>query len=368
MDRTEKSGNGAGPEALRAEALRAPDSLQSAPETGASSPDGVDGRDIYDVTIIGAGPTGLFGAFYAGMREMKTKIIDALPDPGGQLTALYPEKYIYDAPGFPKVLAKDLVKLLFEQASQWKPAICLDERVLMLQHAADGTIRLTTAKGEHHTRTAVICGGVGAFAPNKLVAPGVNELEGAGVHYFVREKAAFKDKDLLIIGGGDSAVDWGLNLQDTARSITLIHRRDEFRAHESSVNELKASPVRILTPYEVRNVSGSGKIERVTIANNQTKEEETLDVDAVLVNIGFKADIGPIREWGLTLDKRGIVVNNRMETNLPGVYAAGDIAAEEIKMNLIATGFGQAAMAVNVAKHFIDPKASIFPGHSSEKM
>jgi len=327
-----------------------------------------DANEIFDVTIIGAGPTGLFGAFYAGMRNMSVKIIDALPEAGGQLAALYPEKYIYDAPGFPKVVAKDLVKMLVEQAGQWNPAMVLGERVLTLTQTADGHWALGTDKGTHLTRTVVVCAGVGAFAPNKLAAPGVDTLEGAGVHYFVKEKAAFQGKDLLIVGGGDSAVDWALNLQGVARSITLIHRRDEFRAHESTVTELRNSPVRILTPYEVKVVSGNGKIEHVTIYHNKTKEEETLDIDAILVNIGFKADIGPIREWGLQLAGRAISVNNRMETNLPGVFAAGDIAAEEVKMNLIATGYGQAAMAVNVAKHYVDPKASIFPGHSSEKM
>jgi thioredoxin reductase len=338
---------------------------------GGPGPEG----EIFDVTIIGAGPTGLFGAFYAGMREMKTKIIDALPEVGGQVTALYPEKYIYDAPGHPKIIGKDLVKLLYEQAVQWHPAVCLDERVLTLTHRDDGIIELTTSRGRHLTRTVVIAAGVGAFYPNKLAAPGLDALEGAAVFYFVKEKSAFKDKNLLIVGGGDSAVDWGLNLQDTARSITLVHRRDEFRAHESSVNELKASPVRILTPYEVRSVSGSGKIEHVTIYNNQIKDketpdegEETLNVDAILVNIGFKADFGPIKEWGLAMEKRGVLVNYRLETNLPGVYAAGDIAAEEIKMNLIAVGYAQAALAVNIAKNYIDPTASIFPGHSSEKM
>jgi ferredoxin/flavodoxin---NADP+ reductase len=330
--------------------------------------DAADGADIYDITILGAGPTGLYGGFYAGMRELKTKIIDALPEVGGQLTALYPEKYIYDAPGYPKIIAKDLVKELYEQTIQWNPTICLGERVLGLKHREDGIIVLTTERGEHFTRTVVICAGVGAFAPNKLVAEGVSSFEGSHVHYFVKEKSTFRGQDLLIVGGGDSAVDWSLNLQDTANSITLIHRRDEFRAHESSVNQLRESPVRILTPYEVKLVEGNGAIERVTIYNNKTKEEETLNVDAILVNIGFKADIGPIREWGLALEKRGILVNNRMETNLPGVYAAGDIASEEIKMNLIATGYAQAALAVNVAKHYIDPKASIFPGHSSEKM
>jgi len=329
-----------------------------------------DARDIYDVTIIGAGPTGLFGAFYAGMRTMRTKIIDALPEPGGQLTALYPEKIIFDAPGFPKVIAKDLVKLLMEQAVQWKPAVCLGERVMSLAQDTDGVWILSTDKNTHYTRTIVVAAGVGAFAPNKLAVADVEKYEGDSLFYFVKEKAAFKGKRLLIVGGGDSAVDWALNLHGVADAITLVHRRDEFRAHESSVTEMRALPIDILTPFEVKSVAGDGKIERVVIFNNQTKEETAIDVDAILVNVGFKADIGPIREWGLELDKkgRGIVVNYRMETNLPGVYAAGDIAAEEVKMNLIATGYGQAAMAVNVAKNFVDPKSSIFPGHSSEKL
>ncbi len=326
--------------------------------------------DLYDVTIIGAGPTGLFGAFYAGMRTMRTKIIDALEEPGGQLTALYPEKYIFDAPGFPKIIAKDLVKMLVEQANLWSPSICLGERVLAMSRDDDNNWVLTTNRGEHRTRSVVICAGVGAFAPNKLAVAGIEKYEDNGVHYFVKEKAAFAGKRLLIVGGGDSAVDWTINLCDLARSITLIHRRDEFRAHESSVTEMRSLPVQILTPYEVSSVAGDGQVEQVVIFNNQTKEEITLDIDAILVNVGFKADIGPIREWGLELDKksRAIVVNNRMETNLPGIFAAGDIAAEEVKMNLIATGYGQAAMAVNVAKHYIDPKSSIFPGHSSEKL
>jgi thioredoxin reductase (NADPH) len=324
--------------------------------------------DTVDVTIIGAGPAGLFGAFYAGMRNMTVKIIDALEEAGGQLTALYPEKYIYDAPGFPKVVAKDLVKNLVEQAAQWNPSLCLGERVMTIEQDAEGIWVLRTDKGEHKTRSIVVCAGVGAFAPNKLAAPGLLELEGGAVHYFVKEKAAFQGKRLLIVGGGDSAVDWALNLRDVAESITVMHRREEFRAHESSVTDMRESGALILTPYEVRRVEGAGKIERVVIYHNKSQEEMTLDVDAILVNIGFKADIGPIRDWGLTLEGRTIAVNQRMETNLPGVYAAGDIASEVVKMNLIATGFGQAAMAVNVAKNFVDPKASIFPGHSSEKM
>ncbi|HST04819.1 MAG TPA: NAD(P)/FAD-dependent oxidoreductase, partial [Chloroflexia bacterium] len=264
----------------------------------------------------------------------------------------------------------DLVQMLMEQAVQWKPAVCLGERVLTLAQDSDGVWALTTDKGLHHTRTIVISAGVGAFAPNKLAVAGVDQYEGNSLYYFVKEKAAFKGKRLLIVGGGDSAVDWAINLNGVAESITLIHRRDEFRAHESTVTEMRSLPIDILTPYEVRSVSGDGTVEKVVIYNNQTQEETTLDVDVILVNVGFKADIGPIRNWGLELDKkgRGILVNFRMETNLPGIYAAGDIAAEEVKMNLIATGYGQAAMAVNVAKNFVDPKSSIFPGHSSEKL
>jgi thioredoxin reductase (NADPH) len=327
--------------------------------------------DIFDITIIGAGPTGLFGAFYAGMRELRTKIIDALPEPWGQLSALYPEKYIYDAPGFPKIIAKELVANLVEQCSLWNPTMCLGERVLRLVHRPDMVIELTTDKGTHLTRTVLIAAGVGAFEPTRIKAPGVDQFEDQGIYYFVKSKAIFQGKRLLIVGGGDSAVDWALNLQDTAQHITLIHRRNEFRAHESSVNQMLASPpdkLEVLTPWEVRSVEGTGRIERVVIYHNGTQEERNLEVDAVLLNLGFKADIGPIKEWGLTLAKREIEVNQRMETNLPGVFAAGDIAHEDVKMNLIATGYGQAALAVNIAKNYIDPKASIFPGHSSEKM
>ena len=337
--------------------------------SGAAALDGTDSADdLFDVTIIGAGPTGLFGAFYAGMRTMKTKVIDALSEPGGQLSALYPEKPIYDAPGFPKILAKDLVVQLVEQAQQWNPVMCLGERVLGLARTTDGNWVLTTDKGRHYTRTVVVAAGVGAFAPNRIPVDGIERFEGNGLFYFVKEKAHFADKDLLIVGGGDSAVDWAINLHGVAKSVTLIHRRDEFRAHESSVTEMRALPIEILTPYEVRAVNGTDRIESVVVYHNKTQAEREIKVDYVLANLGFKADIGPIREWGLNLEKRGILVNGRMETNLPGVYGAGDIVVEEVKMNLIATSYGQAALAVNVAKNYIDPKAGIFPGHSSEKM
>ncbi|MDW8052570.1 MAG: NAD(P)/FAD-dependent oxidoreductase [Armatimonadota bacterium] len=322
--------------------------------------------EVYDITIIGGGPVGLFGAFYAGLRGMRTKIIDSLPELGGQLTALYPEKYVYDMPGFPEVLAKDLAAQLIRQAMRFQPTVCLEERAEQLQRVGD-IWAITTSKGvTHYTRTVVICAGAGAFTPRKLEAEGVAEFEGRGVYYGVRDKSMFAGKRLLIVGGGDSAVDWALNLYPIAREVTLIHRRNEFRAHERSVQELRRSPVRILTPYEIRRVVGNGHVERAIIFHNKTQEELELPVDAVILNLGFVASLGPIKNWGLKLQGNQIVVDEFMRTNLPGVYAAGDVCTYPSKLKLIATGVGEVCIAVNHAKSVIDPNAKMFPGHSSD--
>jgi len=325
--------------------------------------------DVYDLTIIGAGPTGLFAAFYAGLRQMKTKIIDALEEPGGQVAVLYPEKYIFDVPGYTRILAKDLVKSLVEQGLQYNPTVVLGERVTTL-HKNDGVFELGTDKGTKHLSKAVlVAAGVGAFSPNRLEAKGAADYEGKGVYYFVKDKSIFKGKNLLIVGGGDSAVDWALNIKDIARKMTLVHRRDVFRAHEGSVIAMKNSSVEVKLFYEVRSVTGDGsKVTKAVIFDNRTQAEQTLDVDAILVNIGFRADLGPIKDWGLQIDGREIRINGKMETNIPGVYAAGDIAGplDGVKLNLIATGYAQAALAVNVAKAYVDPNSKIFPGHSSE--
>lgn len=326
-------------------------------------------QDVYDLTIVGAGPTGLFATFYAGLRQMKTKIIDALEEPGGQVAVLYPEKYIFDVPGFTKILAKDLVKNLVEQGFQYNPTVVLGERVTTL-HKENGVIELGTDKGtKHYTKAVLVAAGVGAFSPNRLEAPGASGYEGKGVYYFVKDKSVFKDKNLLIVGGGDSAVDWALNIKDTAKKITLVHRRDVFRAHEGSVAELMKSSVEVKLFYEVKRVIGDGsKITQVVIFDNRSKVETTLDADVILVNIGFRADLGPIKDWGLEISGREIAANGKMETSMPGVYVAGDIAGplDGAKLNLIATGYAQAAIAVNVAKAYIDPNSKIFPGHSSE--
>lgn len=326
-------------------------------------------QEVFDLTIIGAGPSGLFAAFYAGLRQMKTKVIDALEEPGGQVAVLYPEKYIFDVPGFSKILAKDLVKDLVEQAFQYNPTVVLGERVMSLKKT-DGVIELKTDKGTSHlSRAVLVAAGVGAFSPNRLEAEGSALYEGKGVFYFVKDKSVFKDKRLLIVGGGDSAVDWALNIKDIAKSITLVHRRDVFRAHEGSVAELMKSTVDVRLFYEVKSVLGDGKgVTGAVVFDNRSKAETKLDVDAILVNIGFRADLGPIKDWGLAIDGREVRANGKMETNIPGVYVAGDIAGpmDGVKLNLIATGYAQAALAVNVAKAYVDPTSKIFPGHSSE--
>jgi ferredoxin/flavodoxin---NADP+ reductase len=328
-------------------------------------------EQIKDITIIGGGPCGLFAAFYAGLRGASCRIIDALPQLGGQLMALYPEKYIFDVGGLPRILAKDLANNMIEQGTQFGPEVVLEAEVQALI-PEDGHIRLQTAKGEFLTKTVVITAGKGALNPRVLECEGWEEFfrPNGAVHTHVRQPEDFRDKRVLIVGGGDSAVDWALGLQSVAREITLIHRRDEFRAHRASVEQMRADAaagkLRILTPYEVRNIRGQGeRLSRATLFNNDTSEETHLEVDAVIALLGFKPDLGPIGRWGLELNRNTIKVSSLMETNVAGVYAAGDVVHYPGKLELIALGYGEAAIAVNNAVHFIDPKARVNPGHST---
>lgn len=325
-----------------------------------------DANDVVDLAIIGAGPTGLFASFYAGLRQMSVKLIDSLEILGGQLTTLYPEKYIYDVAGFPKVLAKDLSNSLAEQGLQYHPAVCLGEQVQTLtQDGVKAPWELTTNKGVHRAKTIVIAAGVGAFQPKTLPQANAHEYEGKGLHYFVKDLQGFAGKRVLIVGGGDSAVDWANMLAPIAGQVTLIHRRDQFRAHEDSVEKMKRTPVRIKTFYELKSLAGDGRLESAKIFDNRTNAEETLELDAVLVNIGFVNSLGPIKDWGLEIEGGSIKVDSMMQTSRLGIFAAGDICTYPGKLKLIATGFGEAAIAVNYAKHYIDPAAHIFPGHSS---
>jgi thioredoxin reductase len=320
----------------------------------------VSDNGVVDITILGAGPTGLAAAYYAGHREASVRIIESLEQLGGQVAAVYPEKHVYDVAGHPKILGTRLVELCAEQGLQYGAEVLLGEEVQTLERLSQNGEELlavsTDKGGPYLSRALIITAGHGAFEPRTLGIEGIEVWEGKGLHYFVREKDVFRDRTCVIVGGGDSALDWTLGLQDTARApIALVHRRDNFRALESSVNEAKAleqqGRVRIFTPCEVRDIHGDGTIEAVTIENTKTGEQEKVACEALITLLGFHSHLGAIADWGLELaGKRQIKIDPRScETSLPGVYAAGDVAGYDGKITLITIGMGEAAIAANNA-------------------
>jgi thioredoxin reductase (NADPH) len=323
-----------------------------------------------DVLIVGAGPVGLFAAFYVGMRDLSTRLVDALPEPGGQLTALYPEKYIYDVAGFPKIRAKELVTNQVQQLEPFHPVYSLGHRADKLERTESG-FALSTDKGSvFEASSVIIAGGVGAFEPRKLVAPGVTAFENKGIAYAVKNLELYRGKKVLVVGGGDSAVDWVLMLKDVASHVSLIHRRDSFRAHAATTNQMIAAAesgeITILTPYELARVEGTNHVERVVVYHSSSKAEKTLEVDEIVSMVGYLSKLGPIADWGLELEGNRIKVSNTMETNIPGVFACGDICVFHGKLKLIATGYGEAAIAANQAAVIANPDLKFEPGHSSE--
>jgi thioredoxin reductase (NADPH) len=327
-------------------------------------------EEIKDITIIGAGPVGMVTAFWAGMREASSQIIDSLPELGGQLTTLYPEKWIFDVPGYPRIIARDLVEELRKQSiEQFEVPVSLETTADRVEYEGD-VLRLVTDRGDFLSRTIVIAGGHGAFEPKKLPGYDMDPWEGKGAYYLVGEKSEFADKDVVIIGGGDSACDWVINLMDTARSVTLVHRREGFRAHEVTVKEImdaaEAGRVDVKTPYQVKQVEGNGRIEKVTLFHSENEDEiHELDCDAVLLQLGFKTALGPLKEWPLEVEKGAIKVDPLMKTSMEGVWAAGDITTFDGKLKLIATGFAEAAIAVAQAVHQIRPDMKIQPKYST---
>ena len=329
-------------------------------------------EELKDISIIGGGPTGLFGAFYAGMRGASCRIVDSLSDLGGQLMALYPEKYIFDVAGFPKVLAKDLVREMTVQGLQFGASTHLGSAVTGLRRVEDEGephFVLSTEEGEYPSRTILIAAGIGAFEPRKLPLKGSEEWEGRGLYDRVLDPSAFAGQRVILVGGGDSAFDWAVNLQGIAKSVTLVHRRDQFRAHAATVDQVmelsRCGQCDILTFTEVTDIAGGERIERVTLTNSKTKESAEVPADAVVPLLGFHSDLGAIKSWGLDTEKADIQVDQTMRTNVPGIWAAGDITTYPGKLKLIAVGASEACIAVNNAVHYINPKAKVNPGHSS---
>ncbi|OLN21797.1 ferredoxin--NADP(+) reductase [Domibacillus antri] len=324
---------------------------------------------VFDITIIGGGPVGMFTAFYAGMRQATVKIIESLPQLGGQLSALYPEKYIYDIAGFPKVRAQELIDNLNEQMNLFKDntTLCLGQSVQHIEKK-DGIFTLKTEDETHYSKSIIITAGNGAFQARKLPIEVPEKLESANVHYFVNDLNRFAGKKVVVFGGGDSAVDWALMLEPIAEKVTLVHRRDKFRAHEHSVTLLEQSKVEIVTPYVPVRLEGENAVEKVILEEAKGNGGKEIEVDDVLVNYGFVSSLGPIKGWDLAIESNSLVVNSRMETNIEGIYAAGDICTYEGKIKLIATGFGEAATAVSNAKVYIEPSAKVQPLHSTSLM
>ena len=322
-----------------------------------------------DITIIGGGPTGLFALFYAGMRGVTAQIVDALPQLGGQLTALYPEKYIFDVGGFPKVLAKDFVRSLTEQALQFKANTYLNETIMGLERR-DGQIVLQTESGEFPSRAIVIAAGIGAFSPRRLPQTVAHPWYGRGIFDVVSDPEMFRGKRIVIIGGGDTAFDWAHQLLDRAATLTLTHRSDRFRAHAATVNEVQRAAAEgrmgLHTFHELHDIlSDRDKLTGVVLRHTKTKDTFAVPCDVVLPMLGYVSDLGALAQWGLTLEKEEIVVNSRMETGQPGIYAAGDVTTYPGKLKLIASGFAEGATAVNQAVHWIYPEKKVAPAHSS---
>jgi thioredoxin reductase (NADPH) len=291
--------------------------------------------------------------------------MDSLIEPGGQVAAMYPEKDILDVAGFPRIKGQHLVDNLVEQAGAFNPTYFLGHRAEDME-LTDDDVTVTSHKGTRiRAKAVVITGGIGTFTPRPL--PDSDDWEGRGLQYFVPKLDVMQDKDVLIVGGGDSAFDWALNLRGIARSLTIVHRRDRFRAHESTVKEVMESEVEVLTFHEVSRINGNEHIESVEIFDNRTDERRTIKCQAVVAALGFTADLGPLKKWGLQQEKRQIVVDTSMRTNLHRVFAAGDITTYDGKVKLISVGFGEAATAVNNAVPLIDPDQGVVPGHSSDK-
>lgn len=315
-------------------------------------------KNVYDVTVIGGGPIGMFTTFYSGMRDLKTKLIESGSELGGKITMFYPEKILRDIGGIPAIAGADLVEQLKEQTLTFDPTIVYGQLISNMTRLEDGTFQLESEKGElHYTKTIILTVGAGIFKPIKLELDHCATYEGTSLHYNVNEFSHFKDKHVCVSGGGNSAVDWANALSSIAKTVTVVHRSDEFRGHESYVSQMKQH-AKMFCPYSICGVDGDGKqICRLTIKHNETGETSQIECNDLIVNYGIKGDYGGINNWGLEMENERIVVNASMETNIPGIFAAGDAVTYPTKLKLIAGGFTEGPIALNSAVKYLEPAA-----------
>ncbi|WP_040280407.1 NAD(P)/FAD-dependent oxidoreductase [Psychroserpens damuponensis] len=318
-----------------------------------------------DILIIGAGPTGLFTVFEAGLLKLKCHLIDALPQAGGQCSEIYPKKPIYDIPAYPEILAGDLTHKLLEQCKQFEPGFTLGERAETIDKQEDGSFIVTTNKGtKHHAPVVAIAGGLGSFEPRKPLIDNIASFEDKGVEYIIKDPEIYRDKKVVIAGGGDSALDWSIFLSDVASEVTLIHRRSEFRGHLDSVEKVQElknqGKIKLITPAEVINVVGHHKVDAVVVKETSDKhihKEYEIVCDHFIPLFGLSPKLGPIANWGLEIEKNAIVVNNALDyqTNIPGIYAIGDVNTYPGKLKLILCGFHEATLMCQSAYQIINP-------------
>jgi len=315
-------------------------------------------EELYDVTIVGGGPAGLYTAFYSGMRDLKTKIIEYSSQLGGRML-IYPEKMIWDVGGVPPILGGQLIEHLIEQAKTFDPTIVFNQKVEHLEKQSDGTFILTSSTGEkHYSKTVILAVGYGVLSMQKLEIEGADKYEVTNLHYTVQELEIFRDKHILISGGGNSAVDWANELEPIAASVTVVHRRDEFGGHEKSVLKMRESSVCLKTPYEIVQLHGDGElIQSVSIENKETSVIERIELDAIIVNHGLKCDYGALEKWGLNIEDGVAIVNEKRETNIEGIYGAGDFVDHPSKVRYIAGAFTDGILALNSAKLYLEPDA-----------
>ena len=315
-----------------------------------------------DILIIGAGPTGLFTVFEAGLLKLKCHLIDALPQAGGQCAEIYPKKPIYDIPAFPEVLAGDLVDNLMEQIMPFQPGFTLGERAETIEKLEDECFIVTTNKGtKHHAPIVAIAGGLGSFEPRKPLLENLSKFEDNGVAYMIKDPEVYRNKKVVIAGGGDSALDWSIFLADVAKEVTLVHRRNEFRGALDSVEKVQQlkneGKINLITPSEIVGLIGDDSLKAVEIKKTGEEENTVLEVDNFIALFGLSPKLGPIADWGLEIEKNAIKVNNALDyqTNIPGIYAIGDVNTYEGKLKLILCGFHEATLMCQSAYKRLNP-------------